>query len=432
MSPEILLALIVGLICLVVILFRPYFGLLLFTLLIYIRPGDFLPALGLFHITRIVAGFTFLVLIFQRQRFQRPILRDSRQIRLLTALFVLMCFAVLTSIWKANSLKHIFGFIKIYIGFLLIINLADSVKKIKGVVLTMVFSGLVLGVWSVINYFQSASLLSEARIKAMVSGMFSDPNDLALCFIMLIPFATYLFVKNRNVFIKLLSLSSVGIFMLGTIFTKSRGGALGLLGVVLFLFLRSRNKLKAAVGLLLIAVFFFSFAPAGYIERIQTIHLGPQEDPSVISRMDAWKAGVSMISHNLLGVGPGNFGEGFVYYRPPDAIDFPGMRRAAHNAFIQIGAETGIIGLIVFLALIIVTLRDLNRTKKIALQFRNKEGRDTAGLADATFVSLVSFLICSFFLSQAYNWVLYYLVGFSVLLNEVIRQKSKVNYAKAL
>ena len=58
------------------------------------------------------------------------------------------------------------------------------------------------------------------------------------------------------------------------------------------------------------------------------------------------------MTHRIFGVGAGNFGEGFVMYRPPDAVDVSGERRVAHNMFIQVGGETGFVGFVIFIFLI--------------------------------------------------------------------------------
>ena len=415
---------VIGLVVTTLIILKPYLGLVLFTSFLYLRPADLMPALAPFHITRLVAGITFLAVLFTKVIQKESILRKDSLTRLLTFLGLIILFSISTSIWRSNSLRQFINFFKIYIGFLLVINLINSEKRFRGIVWIMVLSGLFLGITSVVSYFQGENLAANYRVRAIVQGMFNNPNDLALCFLMLMPFVYFLFARSSSVFIKVFLTSSFVIFLLGIIFTYSRGGAIGLLGVSLFLFLRSKKKIRAAFALLLLFFCFVSFAPAKYIERVEAIPGSRQEDDAAISRIDAWKAGISMMTHRPLGVGIGNFGEGFVLHRAPDAIDLPGLRRAAHNAFIQIGGETGIPGLIVFLLLIIFALRNLNLVKNKLIQSRSKGAKEIAHLADATLISIVSFIICALFLSQAYNWIFYYLIGFSVILNEFAKRKS--------
>ena len=428
MTFELIVIGVLAFILLLFTLFNPYFGLIIFTAFLYIRPGDLFPTLANLHITRLLGAFVFLALIFDKVGKKESIIKRSPQLRWLSILVLIMIFSIPSSIWPSNALKHTLSFSKVFIGFLLIVNLISSVKRFRGITWIMVLSGLFVGVTAAMNYFQGANLANNYRARAIIHGMFSNPNDLALCFVMLIPFAYFLFLRNRVIFTRLLLGFSLIIFVSGAILTYSRSGALGLLAVVLLLFLRSKSKMKAIIGLSVFILLFFSFAPPAYLERIKTITTSQQQDVNTISRLDAWRAGIAMMTQRPFGVGVGNFGEGFVTHRLSASIDLPGMRRAAHNAFIQIGAETGIPGLIVYLLLIISTLKSLIKTRKISLKSRTEEAKDIVCFADATLVSLVGFIVCVFFLSQAYNWILYYLVGFSVVLREFVKEK---HYEKA-
>lgn len=423
LSFELILGLAVGFNVMMFILLNPYFGLVLFTAFLYLRPGDFIPALASGHITRIIAVITLLALLHKKASAIGSIFKRSAQLYILTVLALIMFFSVTTSIWKGNSIDQFISFLKIYASFILIINLANSRKRFKGIIWTMILSGLTMGIIAIMHYLAGANLVA-GRVRGFTGGMFSNPNDLALCFIMLLPYAYFIFSKDRKSLRRATGGLAFIIFLLGAFFTQSRGGAIGLFGVIILLFLKSRSKIKAILGVALFTFLFFTFAPAEYIERIKTIPTANKEDENTISRMDAWKAGIRMMTLKPLGVGVGNFGEGFVKYRAADAIDFPGKRRAAHNVFIQIGAETGVVGLIVFLLLIISTLKSLNRTKKNLMRQKNPGAKDIAYLADATLVSMIGFLICAFFLSQAYNWFLYYLAAFSAVLSELAKRET--------
>jgi probable O-glycosylation ligase (exosortase A-associated) len=429
MVTPIVIAFALGILGVLFILFNPYFGLSLYTVFLYVRPGDFFSALVPFHVTRLTAVITLLVMVFRRTVNKEPIYKRCQQANLLTMLGLIMFFSITTSIWKGNSINQFLDFLKLYISFFLVINLISSVKQFNRIVWIMVLSGLFLGITSIINYSHAAGTTNDYRASAIVGGVFSNPNDLALGFLILIPFAYFLFVQSRAIFTKILFGFSSVIFLFGIVLTKSRGGALGLLGVALFLFLRSKSKIKSAVVLSLLVFLFFAFAPADYVERIKSIPTSHKEDINTISRFDAWKAGISMMMTRPLGVGIGNFGEAFVLYRPADAIDDPRMRRVAHNMFIQIGGEIGIFGLLIFLLLLISALRNLNHTKRKLIRFKSKEASYISYLSDATFLSLIGFSICGLFLSQAYNWIFYYFIGFSVVLNELAK---RLEHAKAV
>ncbi|RKY03996.1 hypothetical protein DRP77_05065, partial [Candidatus Poribacteria bacterium] len=89
------------------------------------------------------------------------------------------------------------------------------------------------------------------------------------------------------------------------------------------------------------------------------------------------------------------------------------------NVFIQVGAETGLAGLLVFLGLMLLTLRDMRRLKT-ALKSSDHEMRDELNdLLSFIAISLIGFFICGFFLLPAYGAGLYILVGLVVILKRI-------------
>ena len=198
--------------------------------------------------------------------------------------------------------------------------------------------------------------------------------------------------------------------------------------MIFVLWLRGRKKIISIIILTFLLIFSWHITPQSYKERMVDIQASAIEDAAAISRLDAWKAGWNMMTHRTFGVGVGNFGEGFVQYRQPDAVDFLGMRRVAHNMFIEVGGEMGFVGFFVFIFMIGYTFIALNRIKRRILKeikTAKKAGRELVLLVDATFLSLIGYCASGMFLSQAYNFVLYYLIGFSVVIETLERAEIK-------
>jgi O-antigen ligase len=75
---------------------------------------------------------------------------------------------------------------------------------------------------------------------------------------------------------------------------------------------------------------------------------------STVERLAHWIAGLRMFAaHPILGVGAGNYDAAYAMYALPDWPDALGH---AHNYYINAAAETGILGLVAFLALTSATL----------------------------------------------------------------------------
>lgn len=405
------------------IVYKPLFGLYLFTVILYLKPEIFGSIFSFLHVTRMIGFLTLIAFIFQAGKKGGIKYFNDAQSRWLVALGIVMCFSLSTSIWHGNTVDSLFNFVKIYVAYFLIINLISSLKQYRAIVWAMVASMACIGLVSIRSYYSLGESLSGERMFGAYSGaLFSDPNDMAMGFIMLLPFLYYDLFRGAFILRKAVLLVLIGIFLLGIVLTQSRGGFIGLLVMLFMLWLKSKRKVLLAVLGIVILILGWQIAPQSYKDRMLTIQTAAKNDEAATSRLDAWRAGMNMMTHHIFGVGAGNFGEGFVLYRPPDAVDVLGMRRVAHNMFIQVGGETGFAGFAIFIFLIGSSLTSLNKVKKALLKDRatkNEHAREMALLADATFLSLIGYCASGIFLSQAYNFVLYYLIGFSVVLKRL-------------
>jgi O-antigen ligase len=114
-------------------------------------------------------------------------------------------------------------------------------------------------------------------------------------------------------------------------------------------------------------------------------------------------------------VGPANFQAAEGTLSPlADRQQFGiGVRwNAAHNTFIQAGAELGVPGLLFFVGLILSAFRALRSAGRGR---RSPDGGpSSAALASALTASLLGFVVGAFFLSLAYSEMLYTLIALAV------------------
>jgi O-antigen ligase len=150
--------------------------------------------------------------------------------------------------------------------------------------------------------------------------------------------------------------------------SQSRGGLLGFAaGVATVLVLHggwARFLVLASVALVLLVLVLPPFGPK-IRDRIVTGIGNPTsatqvkvENWAAQERMAHWRAGLSMWSkYPLLGVGAGNYSD---HYREETKIwRFRIPRGHAHNAYIQAAAQSGIVGLAAYMALVVTVLATL-------------------------------------------------------------------------
>ena len=129
-------------------------------------------------------------------------------------------------------------------------------------------------------------------------------------------------------------------------------------------------------------------------------------------RMSVWKRGIGyMLDHPITGLGAGAFpaAEGTISPRAERQAYGMGLKwSAAHNSFLQIGAEMGFPGLAVFLALLIAGLAAARQAVRLGLSIGDKRA---AAMGDALAASIVGFMVSGFFLSEAYHAYIYLVIG---------------------
>jgi len=274
------------------------------------------------------------------------------------------------------------------------------------------------------------SVASDGRLSETA---YYDVNDLATLIVCSLPLALHLW-RWSGVWARLALLAILACLMVTLVKTGSRGGFLGFVAVAVYLLVWfdgvAPAKRWAAVALPVLLL--VALGGGGYFERMQTL-LHPDTDynwsgNSETGRMEVWKRGIGyMLDRPLLGVGAQAFGvaEGTL---APEAVEREEYGKGfkwstAHNAFVEIGAEIGVLGLLLFVALLVGAFRVLARA-------RRGPQREAAVLARALTGSLVGFVVTACFLSQAYSAYFYTLLGMTLGLARV-RDAAQVPLAHA-
>ncbi len=195
------------------------------------------------------------------------------------------------------------------------------------------------------------------RNTPILQAGFINPNNLACFFVIGINIALsfILFYRQENNFLtsryyplRLYASVAFGCLVIAVLILKSRGAVISFVCTGIFLTILKKKKL-GLVFLLTACLLIFLPTPWGSILQ----HLRKLDDPFAYQRVGIWKSSLRMVSdHPIFGVGPGMYR----YYGM--AYNFPIEHRiaryekgldTAHSDILQIGAEIGLIGLVLFL-----------------------------------------------------------------------------------
>lgn len=244
-----------------------------------------------------------------------------------------------------------------------------------------------------------------------LSGATVEANVLATLLIVSTVFAGALaLVLRRAPLGRLLALTAAIVAIVAFLATFSRGGLVAL-AVVIVAGIVYGGRWRPALLVLALAVgligsVYFRDTPSRAVSRLTSA--------SSTGRTDIWKVGMRMVKANpIAGVGSGNFTIAEPHYllapgsigRPEFIIDTP---LVAHNAYLHVLAEMGLVGLSLFLAVLALSIGSSLRAVSI---FRRRNERTLEALARALIVALAGILAADFFLSEQYNKQLWLLLA---------------------
>ena len=204
-------------------------------------------------------------------------------------------------------------------------------------------------------------------IDARYTAAESNANDLALILALAIPMAWYLSLTARGWFWRWTNRLYVPAGIIGVLLTASRGGlitALVALTILPWTLGTIRWQTRTAIGALLLAGAFavVTVVPRSSWERLATTTAN-LESGDIGSRGEIWRAGLKVfVQHQVVGVGAGGFGTAVA----PEL----GRPFAAHNAFIAVLVEQGLVGISLFLSMFVVAFRPLDRFATPEKRFR--------------------------------------------------------------
>jgi O-antigen ligase len=195
---------------------------------------------------------------------------------------------------------------------------------------------------------------------------------------------------------------SAAVMTMAVVPTESRGGILGLGAVALALISFGTTKWKKVVYFVLVSVAAVAISSmAGSDSRLTDF----SDYSGGESRTAIWKRGIVWMTWRPWGYGMDNFPVFFGWMNGPD--------RAAHNSFVEIGVELGVLGLLGFCAMWYTLARTLLQQRRVAVALRGKVAgaESEAVLATMVLAAMAGTVATCFFLSKAYAPITLFILG---------------------
>lgn len=386
-----------------------FVGLYLFTLLLYTRPNEWMPGLGSFPLVKIITVIAPLSYLAAKIARGEQLTIWPVELKMLLVILALAILFIPFAQSKEDSLNTLFEpFIKLVIIFTLLINVIDSRERLRSLLKLMVTCGTVISVGAIRSFLLGQ--FAKGRIEGIIGGMFQNANDLATVINILLPITVALALTS-NGFLRLIYGVCAALMAAAVIVTFSRAGYLGLgvMTIVMFWKLRRRHRILPLATTLLLLITLFLSTPGGYGRRLSATMIESRDKTeSAENRVEVLIKGLKVaLAHPIIGVGIGNF---YLYSRHD---------LKAHNSYLEIWAELGLLGLAAYLTLLIAPLRSLKQIENDTSQAKEKEVSERFYLSLGLQAAIVSYVICCAFSSIQYQWFAYYPVAFAIALRRI-------------
>jgi putative inorganic carbon (HCO3(-)) transporter len=408
------------------------------------------PPAAIALLAALLAAPALCVLVLGRRR-----LTVDSVLRLMVAYLAVMAAASLAAIDARAALAHVGLFaLEGLTVYAVVLNGIRTLPLLRQVIATLVLAGGLLGGLSLYQEIaqtydrQFAGLAqrnlaleepgadwgalralrgtADVRLAQRAAGPIGEVNRYAQVLLVLVPLALFQYRQGRTGWRRLPAAAAIVLIVSGVCLTYSRG-ALTSLGALLLAMvatgtLRPLRALGAGAGVVVVAVLI---AP-GYLDRIASIRgveglFAPsplvEADGAVRGRATEMLAAFHVfLDHPVLGVGPGQYGPHYsvAYQGDPDvAFRFLPTSRRAHNLYLETAAETGLLGLVLFIAIAGTVLARLWQARA-----RLRPAHPALSeLASALALSVFAYLCTAMFLHlsyQRYFWFLLALAGAAI------------------
>jgi len=322
--------------------------------LIFIVPWeDSLSITAIGSLTRltglVVAGCWFLTILTEG-RFRKPHLFHA---------FVLFFFLwnIVSYIWSLDidrTFERIKTYLQIFLLMLIIWELfkepADLIAGLQAYIL-----GAYVCIASSIGNYLSGTIAENYEVRYSATGV--NAVDLSLLLLLGIPLAWHLYLlanKKKNRFLKIINIAYIPFAIFTVLLTASRTSLFAIVPAIIFILWPKRFNIGRfilisiflGVSIMIIRVIL----PAGIIERLATTSTSISS-ADFGGRVNLWKETITLfLRHPVVGSGAG--------------ILFTTIGSEAHQTFLSILAETGLIGFLLFTCILAIVVNQAARLPK--------------------------------------------------------------------
>lgn len=372
---------------------------LVWTFVLIGRPQDYFRFLEPLHIGLAFMALSLLAILFSGRLAIRSLF-SRRESKLYAVFFLIMVIGIPFAYHRRVAFEFVFqSFLTNIVFYYSVLHHVDDLESWRRMQKLLMACAFFYGLFSILSgNFQQGRFFTY--------GQMYDPNDIAFVLIALMPGSLFFLWKYRSRFSFTVAIIALFCGFTVILLSGSRGGLVSLavfIVSILYLFRKNIGFRHVMILSVIVLVALFFIGEKINTERYMSLE-NLQNDYNITSeggRLQIWKRGWDLfLSNPITGVGVTCFPMAIGYLR--EEMNVIPKWQVAHNSYLQVMAETGIFGILVFFLLLFFCWRNF----KIVANSRAQDAPGESDLIDsARFLAagFISLVVAVFLISQAYS-----------------------------
>lgn len=388
-----------------------FFWLSAFFIVYCARPEDWIPGLVYLPLAKITAICALLALVTSMGRSKRKFKDLPKEATYFFGIIiVLFIAAVLSPVWKGGALLGTVDFSKALLAWMLMFFVITSFDRLKQIIFIQSASVAVITIVSLVKG------RSHERLEGVIGGIYSNPNDLAFAIVLSLPFCFAFLLSTRGVPRKAIWIMAMLAMCSALFMTASRAGFINFLvtGTVCLWVFGIKGKRNYLVVTAALVALVAGVAEGGRVkDRFFAISgndlntgLEVSAHGSYEQRRQLMIDSVKAVARYPLGLGIGNF------------ISYNGTWREVHVSYLQMAAEGGVAGLVLYVLFFASGFRNLKRLRRIPIA-----DPEIDLFLGALYATLIGFVVGAFFAPEAYQYYPYFAEAYTAVLLMIVKER---------
>lgn len=361
----------ISVVCIItgVIFYKPYLGIAFVIISIPFEGRIIFDCISIYPLEVIIA-ILICIYLYKLVVYRENYFRNTKLVYYYLPFVLCLLLSSLKSMELSMTIKEFVRWLELIMIYYLTINLINDAKKLRIILISVFFTTAMVSACGIINYYNGVGYMSWGH---RACSFFGNPNPFAGYVNLIIPVLfgmvmASVFSWERIILGALAVLSIIACFL-----SFSKSGWLSLfLTMILVVFLTKAKKRVLLSLVILFAIFAITFLFSNNRANFMDGVLG-----SVVFRAKCYSIGFNMAKDDLIfGIGIGNyyiFIEEFA--KRWDSIESYYFRQIIesnlHALYLQLFAETGFMGLSVFVFWLVCIVKYLVNSLKMLEKTRN-------------------------------------------------------------